>query len=100
MSPAAAIRRRPPLAPSAALDMLTDYPSRAADNRQRTSEIADRRVDARSVTERLIDTLKRAVAALEAADITYLLGGGLGCWARGGPPSSNDIDLMVRREDA
>jgi hypothetical protein len=52
------------------------------------------------VAEELTDSLKRAVAALEAAGIPYLLGGGLGCWARGGPPSSNDIDLMVKREDA
>jgi hypothetical protein len=48
----------------------------------------------------LTNSLKRAVAALEERDVPYLLGGGLGCWARGGPPSSNDIDLMVKREDA
>jgi hypothetical protein len=48
----------------------------------------------------LTDSLKRATAALEADRIPYLLGGGLGCWARGGPPSSNDIDLMLKREDA
>ena len=48
----------------------------------------------------LTDTLKRAVAAIEAQRIPYVLGGGLGCWARGGPPSSNDIDLMVKRDDA
>lgn len=48
----------------------------------------------------LLETLKRAAAALEAERIPYLLGGGLGCWARGGPPSSNDIDLMIKREDA
>jgi hypothetical protein len=52
------------------------------------------------VAEELTDSLKRAVAALEAEGIPYLLGGGLGCWARGGPPSSNDIDLMLKREDA
>jgi hypothetical protein len=52
------------------------------------------------VAEELTDSLKRAVAALEQRDVPYLLGGGLGCWARGGPPSSNDIDLMVKREDA
>jgi hypothetical protein len=40
------------------------------------------------------------VAALDAQGIPYVLGGGLGCWARGGPPSSNDIDLMVKPEDA
>jgi hypothetical protein len=52
------------------------------------------------VAEELTDSLKRAVAALEQREIPYLLGGGLGCWARGGPPSSNDIDLMLKREDA
>ncbi|HKF82066.1 MAG TPA: nucleotidyltransferase [Solirubrobacterales bacterium] len=52
------------------------------------------------VAEELTDSLKRSVAALDQRDVPYLLGGGLGCWARGGPPSSNDIDLMVKREDA
>jgi hypothetical protein len=47
----------------------------------------------------LVETAKRAVAALEAEEIPYLLGGGLGCWALGGPPSSNDVDLMVRPAD-
>lgn len=52
------------------------------------------------LAEELTDGLKRAVAALERQGIPYLLGGGLGCWARGGPPSSNDIDLMVKPADA
>jgi Uncharacterised nucleotidyltransferase len=52
------------------------------------------------VAEELTDSLKRSVAVLDEAGVPYLLGGGLGCWARGGPPSSNDIDLMVRPEDA
>lgn len=52
------------------------------------------------VAAELTDSLKRSVAALEEREVPYLLGGGLGCWARGGPPSSNDIDLMVKPEDA
>ncbi|HST70553.1 MAG TPA: nucleotidyltransferase [Solirubrobacterales bacterium] len=52
------------------------------------------------VAAELTDSLKRAAAALQEQDIPFLLGGGLGCWARGGPPSSNDIDLMLKREDA
>lgn len=52
------------------------------------------------VAPELTDSLKRSVAALEGQGVPYLLGGGLGCWARGGPPSSNDIDLMVKPEDA
>jgi hypothetical protein len=52
------------------------------------------------VAAALTDSLKRSVAALERQEIPYVLGGGLGCWARGGPPSSNDIDLMLKPEDA
>ena len=52
------------------------------------------------VAPELTESLKRAVAALEGQGVPYVLGGGLGCWARGGPPSSNDIDLMIKREDA
>jgi hypothetical protein len=52
------------------------------------------------VAPELTDSLKRSIAALEGQDIPYILGGGLGCWARGGPPSSNDIDLMIKPEDA
>jgi Uncharacterised nucleotidyltransferase len=48
----------------------------------------------------LTASLKRAAAALEQQRVPFLLGGGLGCWARGGPPSSNDIDLMVKASDA
>ncbi|HET7416294.1 MAG TPA: nucleotidyltransferase [Solirubrobacterales bacterium] len=52
------------------------------------------------VAEDLTDSLKRSVAALDGGGVPYVLGGGLGCWARGGPPSSNDIDLMIKPEDA
>jgi putative nucleotidyltransferase-like protein len=45
-------------------------------------------------------TLKRAAAALEERRIPFMLGGSLAVWARGGPESCNDLDLMVRREDA
>lgn len=53
-----------------------------------------------SSVEILTRSLKRAVSVLEGQRIPYLLGGGLGCWARGGPPSSNDIDLMIERAEA
>ncbi|HNA45479.1 MAG TPA: nucleotidyltransferase [Solirubrobacterales bacterium] len=51
-------------------------------------------------TEILTASLKSAAAIMEHESIPYLLGGGLGTWAHGGPPSSNDIDLMVRPADA
>jgi hypothetical protein len=45
-------------------------------------------------------TLRKAAAALERRRVPFLLGGSLAVWARGGPESCNDLDLMVRREDA
>jgi len=50
--------------------------------------------------EELEASLKRAVAALERAGVPYLLGGSLASWARGGPQTRNDLDLMVRPDDA
>jgi len=44
--------------------------------------------------------LKRSVAALRDADITFLLGGSLASWARGGPETRHDLDLIIRPEDA
>jgi predicted nucleotidyltransferase len=48
----------------------------------------------------LLDTLKRSAAALQDAQVPFALGGGLACWARGGPETEHDIDYMVRPEDA
>jgi hypothetical protein len=45
-------------------------------------------------------TLKRTAHALRAADIPFLLGGSLASWARGGPESRHDLDLMIREADA
>ena len=45
-------------------------------------------------------TLKKAAAALREAGIPFALGGSLAVWARGGPETCNDLDLMVREEDA
>jgi predicted nucleotidyltransferase len=52
------------------------------------------------VESELEATLKRAVAPLERQGVPFVLGGGLACWARGGPRSSNDLDLMLKPEDA
>jgi hypothetical protein len=48
----------------------------------------------------LVDTMKRAAAALRKAEIEFMLGGGLAAWARGGPPTDHDVDFYVREEDA
>jgi Uncharacterised nucleotidyltransferase len=44
--------------------------------------------------------LKRSAAALREADIPFLLGGSLASWARGGPETRHDLDLIIKPEDA
>jgi hypothetical protein len=44
--------------------------------------------------------LKRAAAALRDAGVPFLLGGSLASWARGGPETRHDLDLMIKPEDA
>jgi hypothetical protein len=48
----------------------------------------------------LIDSMKRAAAALREAEVPYMLGGGLAAWARGGPPTEHDVDFFVLPADA
>jgi predicted nucleotidyltransferase len=48
----------------------------------------------------LLETLKRAAAALREADVPFVLGGGIAIWARGGPESEHDLDLFVKPKDA
>jgi len=50
--------------------------------------------------EALVDTLKLAVATLRDREIPFMLGGSLAAWARGGPEPQNDLDLMVKPQDA
>ena len=44
-------------------------------------------------------TLKKSAAALRDANIPFLLGGSLASWARGGPETRHDLDLMIKQED-
>jgi Uncharacterised nucleotidyltransferase len=46
------------------------------------------------------ESLKRAAGALREAEVPFLLGGGIAVWARGGPPTGHDLDLMVKPQDA
>ena len=50
--------------------------------------------------EAMLDSAKKAGAALRDAGIPYILGGGLAAWARGGPESGHDVDFLVKPEDA
>jgi hypothetical protein len=44
--------------------------------------------------------LKKSAAALREAGIPFLLGGSLASWARGGPETRHDLDLVIKPEDA
>ncbi len=44
--------------------------------------------------------MKHAAAALRDAGIRFALAGGLAIWARGGPATDHDVDLLVKPEDA
>jgi Uncharacterised nucleotidyltransferase len=48
----------------------------------------------------LLETMKKAAGALREAGVPFLLGGGLAAWARGGPPTDHDVDLLLRERDA
>src|SRR6266540_4603376 len=50
--------------------------------------------------DRLVETARKAAAALRDADVPAALGGGLAAWARGGPKTEHDIDFFVKPEDA
>jgi len=49
---------------------------------------------------RLLEAMKRAAGILREADVPFLLGGGLACWARGAPKTEHDVDFMVKPDDA
>ena len=44
-------------------------------------------------------THTKAAAALRDAGVPFLLGGSLASWARGGPETRHDLDLMIKAED-
>jgi hypothetical protein len=46
------------------------------------------------------EALRVAVATLRDAGIPFVLGGSLAAWARGGPEPWNDLDLVVKPQDA
>jgi hypothetical protein len=50
--------------------------------------------------EEIIEAMKAAAGILKEHDISFVLGGGLSAWARGGPKSEHDVDFLLRPEDA
>ena len=50
--------------------------------------------------DRLVESARRASAALRDAGVPHALAGGLAAWARGGPKTEHDVDFMIKAEDA
>lgn len=48
----------------------------------------------------IVEALRAAVPALREAEIPFMLGGSMAVWAYGGPEPTNDLDLMLREQDA
>jgi hypothetical protein len=48
----------------------------------------------------ILHALKRVAAALRDREIPFCVGGGLAAWARGGPATEHDVDLLIREQDA
>jgi hypothetical protein len=56
--------------------------------------------EVRSTFEEIESSLKTAAAALRDAELDFALAGSVACWARGAPQSRNDLDFLVKPEDA
>jgi predicted nucleotidyltransferase len=48
----------------------------------------------------LLEAMRQAAGVLKEAGVPFVLGGGLACWARGGPKTEHDVDFLLRPEDA
>jgi Uncharacterised nucleotidyltransferase len=64
--------------------------------RHRCTELVEQAQTHEAITQ----TLRRATAALRDAGVPFMLGGSVACWARGGPRSQNDVDLVVPPDEA
>ena len=49
---------------------------------------------------KIVESLRRTIAVLRECDVRYALAGSVASWARGGPETVNDLDLIVAPEDA
>src|ERR687890_1504035 len=56
--------------------------------------------EVRSTFEEIESSLKTGAAALRDAGLQYALAGSVACWARGAPQSRNDLDFLVKPQDA
>ena len=48
----------------------------------------------------IVESLRRTIVVLREIDVRYALAGSVASWARGGPETVNDLDLVVAPDDA
>lgn len=60
----------------------------------------DARMSDDEAFERILRAMKRVAAALRDNGIPFALAGGLAVYARGGPPTEHDVDLLLTEDDA
>src|SRR5262245_50321505 len=48
----------------------------------------------------MLPTLKAVAAAFREAELPFVVGGGVACWAHGGAETDHDLDFLVRPADA
>src|SRR5918997_6242136 len=48
----------------------------------------------------IVESLRKVIVVLRECDVRYALAGSVASWARGGPETVNDLDLIVAPEDA
>jgi hypothetical protein len=52
-----------------------------------------------ATSDALLETLKTVAVAFKEAGVPFAVGGSYGVYARGGPPSEHDVDVMIRESD-
>jgi hypothetical protein len=57
-------------------------------------------VTATDLPPEIEEALKISLSTLGDAGVECMIGGGLAAWAQGGPPSTRDVDLLIRAADA
>ena len=50
-------------------------------------------------SDEMLAALKRAAAVLRGNGIPFAVGGGIAVWARGGPATEHDVDMVIKPSD-
>src|SRR5436190_3633301 len=88
------------MSPAAAIRIGLGIGAHSSDSRPARAGTRKRMAEDSPAFDRFLATLKKVAGILREHEIPFLLGGGLAAWARGGPESGHDLDLMLKQPDA